>query len=556
MMPALLNHLWQSSLVAAMAALLAWRLRRHSARLRFWIWMFASLKFLLPFSVLAAAGGWLFRHSHAAPAALPPPALAIVARPFAAPAPIFVAPLPGGPIVPAPPNWHLWLWAGIWIGGSLIVLARWWRNHREVSRLCRGASRSSLPGFDGPVGLVDAAIEPGVFGIWHPELLLPHGLVETLRPDQLAAIAAHENWHVRRRDNLWSALQMLVASVFWFYPLVGWLGARQLEERERACDEAVLGEGAEREVYASSVLTVCRRFNHFAPACMAGVGGGPLERRIRAILHGTVTGDPSPRVRLGWTAAAALLLLAPLALGMPYLRQAPPAARTFDAVSIRPAPTSGPFCLGCMVPSRQDPKTMVLQGFTLHALVCLAYVEDQNSCGYRIASKGPSWTDTVRWEIDARTDAPASTREKLQMLQQVLASRFHLELRRETRSTTAYALRLAGKAPKMPAATDLSKCGEDFTPDMQHFTAGCVTMEDVTELVGMIIKDRPVVNQTGIGPDRKFQLKLEAAAPDQVDAAVPSVFAALPDQLGLKLTASKTPVDVLVILGATRPGIN
>ena len=49
--------------------------------------------------------------------------------------------------------------------------------------------------------------------------------------------------HIVRRDNLLALMQMLVSAVFWFHPLVWWIGARLVDERERACDERVLAPG-------------------------------------------------------------------------------------------------------------------------------------------------------------------------------------------------------------------------------------------------------------------------------------------------------------------------
>ncbi|MBZ5612139.1 MAG: hypothetical protein LAP38_28100 [Acidobacteriia bacterium] len=43
-----------------------------------------------------------------------------------------------------------------------------------------------------------ARLEPGVFGILRPVLLLPDGITERLSPAQLRAILAHELCHVRR----------------------------------------------------------------------------------------------------------------------------------------------------------------------------------------------------------------------------------------------------------------------------------------------------------------------------------------------------------------------
>src|SRR5258708_13444311 len=52
-----MNHLWQSTLFAGLAALLALALRKNRARTRYWLWMAASLKFLIPFSLLVGIGG-------------------------------------------------------------------------------------------------------------------------------------------------------------------------------------------------------------------------------------------------------------------------------------------------------------------------------------------------------------------------------------------------------------------------------------------------------------------------------------------------------------------
>src|SRR5580704_16412444 len=54
--PQLWNHLWQSTLFVAAVALLAFALRRYPARVRYWLWMATSVKFLIPFSFLIATG--------------------------------------------------------------------------------------------------------------------------------------------------------------------------------------------------------------------------------------------------------------------------------------------------------------------------------------------------------------------------------------------------------------------------------------------------------------------------------------------------------------------
>jgi beta-lactamase regulating signal transducer with metallopeptidase domain len=88
-------------------------------------------------------------------------------------------------------------------------------------------------------------------------LLLPEGIADRLAPAQYDAIVAHEMLcHVQRRDNLTGAAHLIVEAIFWFHPLVWWIRARLLEERERACDEAVLQSGSKPQRYAEGILNV------------------------------------------------------------------------------------------------------------------------------------------------------------------------------------------------------------------------------------------------------------------------------------------------------------
>jgi TonB family protein len=90
--------------------------------------------------------------------------------------------------------------------------------------------------------------------------------------------------HVRRRDNLAAAMHMVVEAIFWFYPPVWWLGARLVEEREHACDEEVLRLGNPPEIYAESILKTCEFCVASPMACVSGVTGADLKRRIVRIV--------------------------------------------------------------------------------------------------------------------------------------------------------------------------------------------------------------------------------------------------------------------------------
>ena len=159
-------------------------------------------------------------------------------------------------------------------------------------------------------------LEPGVFGVFRPVLLLPDGIGDRLAPAELQAILAHELCHVRRRDNLATLMHMIVEAVFWFHPLVWWLGARLIDERERACDEEVLRMGSEAEAYAEGILKVCELYLQSPLKCVAGVTGANLKKRIEAIMANRPMRNLSLPKKVGLVLAAVLAIAIPVILGI------------------------------------------------------------------------------------------------------------------------------------------------------------------------------------------------------------------------------------------------
>jgi beta-lactamase regulating signal transducer with metallopeptidase domain len=176
----------------------------------------------------------------------------------------------------------------LWACGCATVLTLWLIRWMRV----RAAVNSAKPlQFEAPIPVRASSshLEPGVVGIVRPILLLPEGIAAHLTPEELRAIVAHEVCHLRRQDNLTAAIHMLVEAIFWFYPLVWWLGARLIDERERACDEAVVRSGNDPEVYAEGILKVCRFYVAAPVACAAGVTGADLKKRIESIMTHRLT---------------------------------------------------------------------------------------------------------------------------------------------------------------------------------------------------------------------------------------------------------------------------
>jgi hypothetical protein len=272
-----------------------------------------------PFSLLMLVRGLVGRQSVVLPAPTRVPVLLEqVNEPF-------VAGVPSGPVaIPHASKSALVVptlvafWA---IGCGALVLSWWMRWHRMQVAL---HAASPLPLGIGIPALSSASIlEPGVFGVFLPVLLLPDGIGDRLAPAELQAILAHELCHVRRRDNLATLMHMVVEAVFWFHPLVWWLGARLMDERERACDEEVLQMGSEAEAYAEGILKVCELYLQSPLKCVAGVTGANLKKRIEAIMANRPMRNLSLPKKVGLVLAAVLAIAIPVILGItnaPQLR--------------------------------------------------------------------------------------------------------------------------------------------------------------------------------------------------------------------------------------------
>jgi TonB family protein len=114
--------------------------------------------------------------------------------------------------------------------------------------------------------------------------------------------------------------------LFWFHPLVWWLGARMMEERERACDEDVLDLGSARHAYAESILKVCEFCMGSPLASVSGVAGGDLKKRMANIMTDRKLRKLDFTRKLFLSAAGVGVVALPIAFGalsaVPRLAQA------------------------------------------------------------------------------------------------------------------------------------------------------------------------------------------------------------------------------------------
>ncbi|HTT06049.1 MAG TPA: M56 family metallopeptidase [Steroidobacteraceae bacterium] len=317
MTAALLNHLWQSTVCVGAVWLLTLALRANAARVRYWLWFSASLKFLIPFELLIRLGPHLIPAPHAATAIAPASTTLAAAGAAVLLAGQIAAPFQfAEPMLVVPPH-HLALTnilLCIWMSGFALVVFVWSSRWLHLRALLRSAQPAGLAA-PVPVLVCRSDFEPGLVGIWNPVLLLPQSITERLTRSEIDAVIAHEVCHLRRRDNLLAALHMLVAAAVWFHPLIWWVGTRLVEERERACDEGVLAAGVDSHAYAECLLKVCRLCLQSPLACAAGVSGSDLMQRVRTLTNGNAVLPLTHAKRLGLIAAGFSGLVAPLAFG-------------------------------------------------------------------------------------------------------------------------------------------------------------------------------------------------------------------------------------------------
>jgi bla regulator protein BlaR1 len=483
------NHVWQSTLFAAGIGVLTLAFRKNAAAVRHGLWMAASLKFAVPFAVLVAIGSQ-FGFRTPVPISIERREVVIVEKASHSPLPpldvfpLLTQPAPRDMPWQAPPG-VLALAAGLWIGGALFVVGAWCGRWRRVATIARAASpietgrevdrlrqleRSA--GVTKPIALVssDAPLEPGVLGILRPVLVWPRTIAEHLDDEQIETILAHEVSHVRRRDNLAAAVHMAVQALFWFHPLVWWIGARLVDERERACDEDVLTSGNEPERYAETILKACRLYVESPLPCVAGVTGSDLKRRIERIM----TNNMTERLTLARKAMLAACIVAPIAAPIlvgaataPTLR-ATTAVRAFDfriartafhspndvAAQTATASKAMQFEVASIKPNKSgDGRIMIgmqpggrftATNVPLRMLIRNAYqLQDSQIVG------GPDWMATDRYDIVAKAEEgavsgpppPLGQPGPIQlMLRSLLAERFKLVVHNEDKEMPIFAL--------------------------------------------------------------------------------------------------------------------
>jgi uncharacterized protein (TIGR03435 family) len=255
-----------------------------------------------------------------------------------------------------------------------------------------------------------------------------------------------------------------------------------------------------------------------------------------------------------------------------------PSQFNFEVASFKPAqpPAGGPFRSGEFGgPGKGDPGLISYSYMTLARLVMEAYGIDASQLS------GPDWITTTRFDIVAKIP-PETTREQVPtMLRNLLAERLKLKVHREARAMTVYDLSIASGGPRLRAVGDKSTSeggmsgqprlsAKDGFPEIPAGQNGGMQIDgrarwqayDATmqDLAKMLTREAhaPVTDVTGLGGRYDislFWVTADAALGSGESAATiagPTIFAAVSNQLGLRLVAKKNPVDILIVDSAEK----
>jgi uncharacterized protein (TIGR03435 family) len=246
-------------------------------------------------------------------------------------------------------------------------------------------------------------------------------------------------------------------------------------------------------------------------------------------------------------------------------------ALTYDAVSIRPNKSGSGNVQWRMTPDGFRMENVSLVNVVMDAYGTKTSMEDQ-------VVGIPGWAKDAHFDMEAKVseeDAPAYEKlteaERKQMMQALLADRFHLKAHTETREAPIYALVVAKGGLKIKAATagDTYEQGLKFNGKpagpgsmMMSFTGNVQHAQYQSYSVDLFARNltyqvhRQVLDETGLTGKYDFKLDWAPDGANEEKDAAPGIFTAIEEQLGLKLESRKGPVDFVVIDHVEQPSEN
>jgi uncharacterized protein (TIGR03435 family) len=227
-------------------------------------------------------------------------------------------------------------------------------------------------------------------------------------------------------------------------------------------------------------------------------------------------------------------------------------------------------------------QALIIQGRKF--LTRASSLSDLISFAYEVQTKqivnAPDWYDKDRYDIEAvpeQEGVPNSEQIRI-MIRKLLSDRFGLKFHRDKRDMSAYVLTVGKDGHKLqPTQLKGNLPGIGIGPGTGGITLNMInaTIPDFTGFLQSLVLDRPVVDKTGIQGRYDYRCTFTPdesqfgghpppmphqdnnnGSSDTAVAAAPSLYDALPQELGLKLSAEKTAVDVIVIDHVDKPTAN
>jgi len=412
---------------------------------------------------------------------------------------------------------------------------------------------------------------PGVIGWLRPIIMLPLATMMGLTREQFDAVLAHELAHVRRHDYVVNIVQMMAETLLFYHPAVWWVSRQMRIERELCCDDEAVRICGDATGYARALVTIAKLQG---PAMAMAATGGSLSDRVRRLLG---VGGEGPRRSAAFGLTAVVVVLASIAIASVSAQREPP---RFEVASVKLSAPTGTrgftgvgFFPGGVVRGTQTP---------LWGVIASAY-----GINWRHLDSNSELLNQ-RYDIEAKADTRLLPRDDSslertilsqspvlrEMLKTLLAERFKLAIHVERRDSPVYALVLGPKGHRLTPAT------RDCTPKTvdEMFKGGPCGFQgggpaggfrlrsvELSSLAGGLTSflDRTVVDRTGVAG--RFDIDVphwSTGAPPRTDTDEPqpdpngpSIFTAI-QQLGLRLEPSRGPIDFYVVDHVERPTPN
>jgi uncharacterized protein (TIGR03435 family) len=236
---------------------------------------------------------------------------------------------------------------------------------------------------------------------------------------------------------------------------------------------------------------------------------------------------------------------------------------SFEVATIKPSNPETPGT--SMLVGRGGGNLFTTTNTTLTDLITFAY-----GIHARQVTGGPAWLESEKYDITGKPDQPGvpNVTQLRTMVRKLLVERFQLTFHHDKKELSVYAITVAKTGPKLSKTQATGNLPGFGGRGRGSIAVQNSTMAEFAEFLQGRIVDRPVVDQTGLTERYDFPLKW---TPDGSQAATPEpnappasgnpddppdLFAAFPQQLGLKLESTKAPVDVLVIDRVQKPSEN